>query len=391
MFEACFVSGSQRTRVALPFDLDRVVDGWAGLRKRMVREKPDVFTRDEWAYLVSFLEAGNLEGAFAGAFGEREREGGGPAHATARPGGPIAVWLPSNVSLLGALTLVLLSLTGNPIWLKAGSRGEDLTREFLGYALERLPAGPLREHLSSSVRAEAFSRADPRNSEWAALARTRLVFGTDAATAAVASLPHPAGSRGFSFGHRESEAWIEPEAMSEETLATLLRVFSVYGQAACTSPARVVVLGGEEGSARQLRDRLAALWPRVFPKDPEMAVASTAVLDHQWAASLGWQSVLAPRHGAAFASGSDGMPTPRGLRLLPIVALPIERALASLPEKIQTVGHALAPGRERALAPAIARTRASRYVPVGDMHRFGPVWDGQAYWKETFEMVEAAP
>ena len=85
------------------------------------------------------------------------------------------------------------------------------------------------------------------------------------------------------------------------------------------------------------------------------------------------------------------MPTPRGLRLLPIVPLSVERALATLPEKIQTIGHAVTPARERALLPAIARSGAKRFVPVADMHRFGPVWDGEAFWRETFEVREGAP
>jgi hypothetical protein len=391
MFETRFVSAGRRTLALLPFDLDAVLADWASLRPRMAREKPAAFTRDEWAYLISFLDRGNLESAFAGAFGEPEAaESAGPVHAVARPGGPVALWLPNNVSLLGALTLVLLSLTGNPLWIKAGSRGDDLTRDFLLYALEKLPAGALRDHMTSSVRAEVFPRGDARNAEWAARAQTRIVFGTDAAAEAVHALPHPVGSVGFSFAHRESEAWIEAAAADDALLETLLRVFAVYGQAACTSPSRVVLLDGSEGEARALRDRLLALWPRLFPADPEMAVASTAVLDHQWAASLGWESRLAARHGAALAAGRDGLAKPSGLRLLPIVPLSAERALATLPERIQTIGHGVTAARERALLPAVAASNATRYVRLSDMHRFGPVWDGQAFWRETFELLEVA-
>ena len=150
MSEARFVSAGRRTLALLPFDLDAVLADWASLRPRMVREEPAPFTRDEWAYLISFLDRGNLTSAFTGAFGEPEAaQRTGPVHVVARPGGPVALWLPNNVSLLGALTLVLLSLTGNPLWIKAGSRGDDLTRDFLRYALEKLPAGALRDHLAS--------------------------------------------------------------------------------------------------------------------------------------------------------------------------------------------------------------------------------------------------
>lgn len=389
MSEARFVSGGRRTLALLPFELSAYLSDWASLRPQMARQKAAAFTRDEWAYLISFVDRRNLEGVFAGAFGVPEEDGADAAvHAIARPGGPVALWLPNNVSLLGALCLVLLSLTGNALWIKAGSRGEDLTRDFLRYALETLPAGALRDSLSSSVRSEAFARGDPRNGEWAAAARTRIVFGTDAAAEAIHALPHPPGSVGFSFVHRESEAWIEPAAADDALLEILLRVFAVYGQAACTSPSRVVLLDGTEDAARALRDRLLALWPRFFPAEPEIGVASSAVLDHQWAASLGWDSRLAPRHGAAFAVGRDGLARPSGPRVLPILPLSVERALATLPERIQTIGHGLTAARERALLPAVAASRAARFVRVADMHRFGPVWDGQAFWRETFDLLE---
>ena len=389
MSEARFVCAGRRTLALLPFELPAVLSDWASLRPQMARQKPGAFTRDEWAYLISFLDRRNLEGTYAGAFGEPDESGADAVvNSVARPGGPVALWLPSNVSLLGALCLVLLSLTGNPLWIKAGSRGEDLTRDFLQYVLETLPAGALRDSLMSSVRAEAFARGDRRNAEWAAAARTRIVFGTDAAAEAIHALPHPPGSVGFSFVHRESEAWIEPAAADDALLEALLRVFAVYGLAACTSPSRVVLLDGTAEAARVLRDRLLTLWPRFFPAEPEMAVASTAVLDHQWAASLGWDSRLAPRHGAAFAVGHDGLDKPSGLRVLPIVPLSVDRALATLPERIQTIGHGVTAARERALLPSVAASRAARFVRLADMHRFGPVWDGQAFWRETFDLLE---
>jgi hypothetical protein len=389
MSEARFVSAGRHTLALLPFELPAVLSDWASLRPQMARQKPDAFTRDEWAYLISFLDRSNLEGAYAGSFGQPEENGLDAAvHAVARPGGPVALWLPNNVSLLGALTLILLSLTGNALWIKAGSRGGDLTRDFLQYVLETLPSGALRGSLATSVRVEAFARGDTRNREWAAAARTRIVFGTDAAAEAVHALPHPPRSVGFSFVQRESEAWIEPAAADDALLETLLRVFAVYGQAACTSPSRVVLLDGTEDAALALRDRLLALWSRFFPAQPEMAVASSAVLDHQWAASLGWDSRLAPGHGAAFAVGRDGLDKPSGLRVLPIVPLSVERALATLPDRIQTIGHGVTAARERGLLPAVAASRAARFVRLADMHRFGPVWDGQAFWRETFDLLE---
>ena len=387
-FEACFRAGERHTTVLLPFDLDAVLDDWATLRSHMSRHKPDLFTRDEWAYLIGFLERDHLRSPFEQTFGQRDLETRCPAHTIALPGGPVAVWLPNNVSLLGPLALVLLSLTGNPVWFKSGSHGGDLTQQFLDYVLANISEGPLRKHLAEAVVAEVFTRDASRNGEWAARARTRLVFGSDAAVDAVHAMPHPSDSVGFSFGHRESEAWVETRVCDDGVLESLLRVFAIYGQAACTSPARVVLLEGTEADAREMRDRMVAMWKVLFPRDPEMAAASEAVRDHQWAASLGWDSRLCERHGAAFAAGTVQLARPRGLRLLPLVPATTAQALESLPTWIQTIGHAVSSERERQLLPKVAARHVKRLVPIRDMHRFGPVWDGQPFWQGTFDRME---
>jgi phenylacetate-CoA ligase len=389
MYETSFIAGGRRTRLLLPFRLDGALDDWAALRSAMARQKPDPFTRDEWASLMGFLDRDFLEGVFREAFGDREPVEEGP-HVTARPGGPVALWLPNNVSLLGALTLILLSLTGNTIRIKAGSRADDLTRLFLDYALTHLRQGELRDHLARLVTVEIFSRDDARNTEWASSARTRIAFGSDAGVAAVQALPHPVDSVGFSFGHRVSQAWLEPAACDDRALESLLRVFDIYGQAACTSPGRVVLLDATREQALALRDRLLAIWKRIFPRAPETAVASTSILDHQWASAEGWDSRLAEGHGAAFAVGDAGVDPPAGQRILPLTAMTISEALARLPERIQTIGHAVSPERERGLPSLVAPRGVKRFVPVAAMHRFGPVWDGQDFWRQTFAVLEEA-
>jgi hypothetical protein len=390
MFEAVFASGGRRTRVLLPFRLDAVLDDWATLRTTMIRSKPDAFTRTDWAYLISFLDREALAGVFRGAFGDPDAAGGAPVHAVAQPGGMVAVWLPNNVSLLGALSLILLSLSGNPLRLKSGSRGDDLTRGFLDYALEHLRPGPLREHLARTVAVETFSREDPRNAEWASRAHARIAFGSDTGVAAIASLPHPDDSVGFSFGHRVSQAWIEPAACDDRCLETLLRVFDVYGQAACTSPALVVLLGATRDQALRLRDRLVSLWSNAFPRPPETIIASTGLLDDQWARLEGWDSRRVRGHGAAIAVGDAGMKPPAGQRILPLMAMTASEALARIPANIQTVGHAVPSPRTQELAPLLAARGVLRFVPVAEMHHFGPVWDGQEYWLRTFAIEAAA-
>jgi phenylacetate-CoA ligase len=390
MFETAFVAGGRRTRLQLPFRLDDALEDWSALRSAMTRGKPGAFLRDEWAYLIGFLDRDFLEGVFREAFGDREPAEHGPSHVEASPGGPVALWLPNNVGLLGALTLILLSLTGNEVRIKAGSRADDLTRLFLDYASTHLRQGELRDHLARRVTVEVFSREDPRNAAWASTARTRIAFGSDAGVAAVQALPHPAESLGFSFGHRVSQAWIEPAACDDPTLESLLRVFAIYGQAACTSPGRVVLLDAAREEAFALRDRMLVLWKKIFPRAPETAVASASILDHQWARAEGWDSRLAEGHGAAIAVGSAGLDPPAGQRILPLTAMTTAQALARLPGHIQTIGHAVSPERARALPSLLAPRGVKRFVPVEAMHRFGPVWDGEDFWRQTFALREAA-
>ena len=51
-----FESAAGITALALPFDYQQSVEDWSALRKQMVRQAPPDFTRDEWAYLATFLE-----------------------------------------------------------------------------------------------------------------------------------------------------------------------------------------------------------------------------------------------------------------------------------------------------------------------------------------------
>ena len=62
------------------------------------------------------------------------------------------------------------------------------------------------------------------------------MFGGDEAAEAIDRLPHPPGSVGYYFVDKRSEAWLEAAALDDETLGTLIKVFTIYGRAGCTSP-----------------------------------------------------------------------------------------------------------------------------------------------------------
>jgi hypothetical protein len=383
-----FESAGRCTAVALPFDLEEVLAGWGSLRVAMTRTLPPGFERDEWAYLIQFLEAGALRDAFTSSFGAASDASAARPDLLARPRGTVALWLPNNVSLLGPLTTILLSLTGNRLLLKGGSRSEDLTGAFLAFALGELEPGALRTHLEENVAYEVFDRDDPRNAAYAAEAAVRIVFGGDEAAAAIEALPHPLDSRAFAFVDRRSEAWVSPGRADDELVDTLIKVFAIYGQAGCTSPRRVVLIDGEPGDALALRDRMLARWPDVIRARPAPHVASGCVMARQWAAALGWDAALATSNGAVLAAGEPDLESFEGPMGLALVAASLDRAVADLPANIQTIGHALDDAGSPRWLELLARLAAKRFVPLARMHHFGPVWDGSDYWRQTFEEVE---
>jgi hypothetical protein len=385
-----FDDGARRIAVALPFDLNAWIGEWSGLRSTMIRNCPDAFTRDEWAYLITFLDPESLRRVFESHFGKQVLDSNAQVAALLRPRGQIAIWLPNNVSLLGPLTLILASLSGNAVWLKAGSHSEDLAAAFLDFCRTALPPGPLTTYLQSQVRLDSFARDDPRIREMAASAAVRVVFGSDEAVAAIDALPHPAESIAFAFSDRRSEAWIEPSRVDDPTLENLAKVFAIYGQAGCTSPRRVVLIDGTLDDARHARDRMLALWRKAIPRDPPMHQASANIMTRQHAAILGWSAELTERHGAVLAIGDASLPAIEGPSVLPFVALLLDQAIEQLPSNIQTIGHAVADSRDKRWLRVLSRTRVKRFVPLARMHHFGPVWDGLRFWHMFFEEVEVA-
>lgn len=374
--------------LAWPGDLDALLAEWHGLRVAMCRTLPTAFTRDEWAYLIAFAAREQLEGVLLRAFGERVAGDGVPDWVV-RPRGRVAVWLPNNVSLLGPLMVLLLSLTGNEVELKSGSSADDLTAAFLAFARQHAPGGGALTRALERLRHASFGHDDPRQAALAAEARVRIVFGTGAAADAVHRLPHPTESVGFSFVERHSEAWIEVGATDETTVDTLIKVFAIYGQAGCTSPRRVVLLGGTAEQARALRDRVAARWRQVVPGDVPLHLASANAMARQLAALRGWDALLVERHAAVLAvGGAELAPVAEPLTLL-LSWASLDEAVARLPPHTQTVGYALGEAQPRPRwLPALYCSPVKRIVPLGQMHHFGAVWDGAEYWSACFEWLE---
>ena len=368
-------------QVALPFDLSSVIADWGKVRAAMLKEVPDAFSRDEWAYLVSFLDKQSLGRPFEQSFGPSDPDHG-RISLLARPRGPVGLWLPNNVSLLGPLVLIIVSLTGNPIRMKAGSRTEDLTGVFVEFARKHAGDGPLGAYLRSHVCHEVFSSDDPRNEGIARESAVRIVFGSDEAATAIHGLPHPLDSTGISFSDRRSEAWIDFASCNDTTLRDLIRVFAIYGQAGCTSPSRVVLLDSGRSDALDIRDRLLALWPNVIRRRPPMNVASDNVRSFQLARAAGWNSVLVPENRAVLSVGDYALQTFPSNMEMRIIPATTKEARARLPKNIQTIGQALRD--PSSYLQSLEGTGVARFVPLATMHHFETVWDGQDFFAQLF-------
>ncbi len=347
-----------------------IAEAWHGLRPAMIRERPPELSRDEWAYLIQFVDTSCLRG-FIGPGRGRER---------------VTLVLPGNVSLLGPLLMIVATLSARVIRVKLSSRSDDVVEPVLAFA--RRHGGPRLREVLAGVESARLTRDDPRLAAWLADADVRVAFGTDAAMAAIAQAPHRASSRFLGFGDMTSEAWLAPDA-SDDVIDTLIKVFAIYGAQGCTSPRRAVVLDGTPSDLRTLRSRLCARWPSVIRTPVPMHLASQNLLHAQLARHAGFDVALAPGHAAVLAKLTKLTPSPeeegtvstlstlaQGPLTMTMAAAALDDAVAALPPNIQTIGLGFsADGAARARA-ALRGSPARRVVELARMHHFEPVWDG---------------
>jgi hypothetical protein len=368
--------------IALPFARADLLRDWATVRSAMIRNRPASFRRDEWAYLLAYLDPATLSSLW-------DSLAGGDGAALFRPRDPVAVWLPNNVSLLGPLTLVGLSLAGAQCHLKGASSGTDLAGDFLAFLKDHAPeGGALHAWASRRVEYARFDRTDARSARYAASAALRVVFGGDASALAINTLPHPAESVQISFTDKRSVAWVSPGPPDAGTVDALVRVFAIYGQAGCTSPSGVVVLDGDADDARAWCEALAGRYSQIFTEAPEAHLASANTLALQSAAALGWTPQIAGARAAVIAHGPPDAEPFGGPMSLGVTSMSAAEAVLSLPAKIQTIGHALPSDTQTRLLPMLACTSVKRFVPLARMHHFAFHWDGMEWGRALFERME---
>jgi len=379
-----FGSNQGITQIKLSFDLDAMIHAWSDLRKQMIRELPDGFTRDEWAYLISFISSESLYKVYESTFGTRVYNKDMAIDQTVIVRDKVALWLPNNVSLLGPLVMILISITGSALRVKAGSRSNSLCELFSQWALSNLTDGPLKTWLAEKLIVMQIAREDPRLVELSQWADVKIAFGSDQGCQAVAELPGKASVLNVSFADKQSRIWCFAEDLKENALQAMIKVFAIYGRAGCTSPQCITIIDGNEDDCNHLAQRLAALWPKIIKKDIEMHSASDNVLSYQLALANQLNATLVERNKAVISVVPANDKLPLGHLHLPISCASLEQAIEKLPENIQTIGYAMAEDKRLEIAQHLQDTHVKRFVPVEHMHHFGPVWDGIAFWRALF-------
>ena len=386
-FRYDFCTKHNSTSVILPFDLESITTEWNQLRSKMIRFLPPEFSREEWSYLITFLEKCRLESVFTKTFGESGNVSN-VINTIIRPKGNVALWLPNNVSLLGPLMLVMISLTGNSLTMKAGTRSENLTEIFLSYALKYLPDGTLRDYLKNFVTISLFSHTDSRNAEMSQAAKVRIFFGSDSGASYVDQLPHQLDCIPIYFTDRCSEAWIDKESITDKTVSDLIKVFNVYGQTGCTSPRKAVVVGGDAKDVFDLRERILSMWDSVISTKPMLHIASSNIMAKQLSSALGWDSKFTPNNSSVISVGEPDTEIPSSNLLLPLTWSTIDKAVKNLPSNIQTIGYSFSEVNLEKVIKVVGQLNIKRLVSLASMHHFGPIWDGYAYWRMLFEEIE---
>jgi hypothetical protein len=363
-----------------------VAAAWGALREAMIKNRPEPFTRDEWAYLIHFLEPSELLSFVEAGFGRYTLSPNGRCTRFARGRDSVVVVLPNNVSLLGPLMIMVATLSAQRIWVKIGTRGADLVRPFLDFASAH--AAPGLRHVLSRIEAERLDRDHSKVKQWLETADVRIAFGSDRAVSEIERSPHKPTSRFLGFGDMYSEAWLV-DSVSDEVIDTLIKVFAIYGRAGCTSPRRVVILDGNSESLAIMKHRLVSRWPLVVRQDVPMHIASENVMQEQLCRSLGIEATLTHRNAALITTAPLNFSVPPALMTMVVCGATLFEAVSSLPDNIQTLGLSVA-SREAEVRSAVLTTSVRRVMPLDKMHHFGPVWDGNLLPQVFFDVVECA-
>lgn len=343
------------------------------LADRAMRRFPEVMAL---AHALRPAELRRLAAAFA------RRAGAGRLR---RARGLVFHVAPGNVDTIFAWSWLLSLLCGNANVVRLSRRGGPAQAALLD-AARHLLAEPAWQEVRARTLVLVYGHDETVTAALSAACDLRVVWGGNAAVAALRRVPLPPGAQDLSFPDRVSAALIGAEAMAAahgddvaRAAAGLVNDVVWFDQNACSSP-RLVLWIGSEDAAQAARARF---WPAFDERLSDLgwgldgartqarlaAAAELAAAGRVacWTTALGGQTVLRGQvaDGPIALAGHPGL----GL-LLEARARSVEEACARLPGDVQTLACFGVAGR-------VLASRADRIVPLGQALAFSPDWDGQ--------------
>lgn len=320
-------------------------------------------------------------------------------HGERRARGTVLHLAPANVDTVFAHSWLLAALCGNAGLVRLSRRrgpGQDLLLARIAAALADPAFTPVR------ARTLILDQADHGPGPLARLSAAcdlRVVWGGDAAVAAVRAVPLPPLAEDLAFPDRFSAALFDAAAVRDAdgaALAGLARDFANdvvwFDQSACSSP-RLLLWTGDAATTDAARARF---WPAVDARvaamgwrlGPGAVVARLSALDAAAAAGrigpvdggtpAGVAGDRLVRVAVAGPLDADRRATHPGLGVLfERRADDVPAALAGFGPKDQTlVVFGMAPASVAAAVDGLGVRTIDRIVPPGRALVFAPVWDG---------------
>lgn len=307
--------------------------------------------------------------------------------------GVVLHYAPSNVDTIFAYSWLLSVLAGNANVVRL-SRRRDETAEVLLTALRAVLDEPALAPIRERTLAVSFEHDPAVNAGLSLACDLRVIWGGDAAIAAIREAPLPPHATDLVFPDRFSLAVFEAAtfvAMDEDAWSAFLGDFAndvfVYGQMACSSPRHVAWVGAPETRAearRRFWERFRAVagerdrteWSQ--PVSGRLTAACrVAIRDVSADAELGLETPMTVAHVERLTGELREM-HPGGGFFLEAEYATLQDLAAEIVSKDQTlVCHGFPREALAAFATSLPRGGADRIVPVGKALEFAHVWDGQ--------------
>ena len=361
MFETSFAAGGRRTRLLLPFRLDGALEDWAALRSVMVKQKPDAFTRDEWAYLIGFLdrEFSTASSARPSATANRSRRPAPRGRAPGRHGGRVAAQQrqPARAAHTDP---------AEPHRQRRPDQGRLARRRpdppLFDYASTHLRPGELRDHLARNITVEVFSREDARNAAWASSARTRIAFGSTPASPRFRRCPIPPTASASPSDTASRRPGSSPPPATTRRSSRCCGSSPSTGRPPARRRAASCSWTRRAGGARSSRPAA-----RDLEEDLPARARGRGGLGEHPRPPVGLRGGLGQSPGRGTWRGDRRRRcrhgSPAGQRILPLTAMTTAEALARLPERIQTIGHVLSPEPRASCRPGSRPAASSGSFP----------------------------